>query len=265
MFRQADSLRDVHAYEVAAVEYERVIYEHPGTVVAAQAALGRADCLKMTGRYDEAASALEAVNTASLPDSTAYQVLLEGTLCAYLSHEPARAYARGEMIRHYFPDSASSRDVLLLRILSLNEMKKWKEAAAVYRQYEQRWGSYNAAMDPYRHIPRLKDPDKAEKLSAYLPFTGAGLFYAGDVKEGLLNMALQVGFIAFGAYSVLMERYITGVLIGVGGYAAFYHGGVRRARRLAELHNARAAMRFNALVRSGLMGLSPEKTTGSTE
>lgn len=252
-----DSLRDLHQYRRAAVEYERIIFLHPETESAARAALGKADCEKMLGLYDQAATGLEQVNMLSVSDpGLRYRILFEGMVTAYLAHDPSRAYGKQAMILHFFPDSAGSRDLMLLGILSLNEMHRWHQADTAYQRYMARWGGgYAAASSPYRHIPRLKDPDKAERLSAYLPFTGAGLFYAGDVKEGLLNMALQVGFIAFGTYSVLMERYITGVLIGVGGYAAFYHGGVRRARRVAELRNARESLRFNTLVRDGLMGV----------
>jgi len=267
LFRYADSLQGAGHYAVAAVEYERIIFERPGTTEAVLAALSKANCEKMLGRYDQAAAGLDAVNTAAVSDSLRYRVLFEGMVCAYLAHEPASAFSKQEMIAHYFPDSAASRDLLLLKVLCLNELKKWHQADTVYKRYMKLWGGgYVLASDPYLHLPKLKDPEKAERLSAYLPFTGAGLFYAGDVPEGLLNMALQVGFIAFGAYSVLAERYITGVLIGVGGYAAFYHGGVRRARRLAELHNERVSIGFNNLVRAGLMaaGTSAETSSGNS-
>jgi hypothetical protein len=257
VFHYADSLRDLHQYRLASVEYERVIFLHPEGEVAARAQLRKAGCEKMLGLYDQAATGLESVDVQQLADpGLRYRILFEGMVTAYLAHEPARALARQAVIVHDYPDSARSRDLMLLEILSLNEMQRWHEADTAYRRYMQLWrGGYDPARSPYAHIPKLKNPDKAENLSAFLPFTGAGLFYAGDAPEAILNMALQVGFIAFGAYSVLMERYITGILVGVGGYAAFYHGGVRRARHVAEMHNERASLRFNTLVRDGLMGV----------
>jgi hypothetical protein len=249
------------------VEYERVIFLHPEGEVAARAQLRKAACEKMLGLYDQAATGLESVDVQSLADTgLRYRILFEGMVTAYLAHEPARALARRSVIVHYFPDSARSRDLMLLGILSLNEMQRWHEADTAYGRYMRLWGGgYDPAWSPYNHIPKLKNPDKAENLSAFLPFTGAGLFYAGDAPEAILNMALQVGFIAFGAYSVLMERYITGILVGVGGYAAFYHGGVRRARRVAEMHNERESLRFNTLVRNGLMRVRAPREDSSGE
>lgn len=253
-FFYADSLQAAHSFRLAAVEYERIIFEHPGGVAAARAALEKARCEKMLGRYGKAADVLETVMLQGLPDSLQYPILFEGVVSAYLAHEPSRAYQRQQVLVHFFPDSAESHDLLLMKILSLNEMRRWHEADTVYRHYQQFWaGGYMVRADPYRHMPRLKDPEKAEKLSAYLPFTGAGLFYADDVSEGVLNVALQIGFIAFGAYSVLMERYIIGALIGVGGYAAFYHGGVRRAKAYTMLRNERVSLQFNTRVRKLLL------------
>lgn len=253
VFQRADSLFQAKNYTLARVEYERIIFENNSPGIRAEAGIKKADCLKMTGDYAEAASALNAVNISTLPDAVRYQILFQSALDAYLAHDPDDAFSGLERISHFYPDSAQKQDLLFLKILSLNELRRWKEADTVYQEFMTRFNHEASLSNPYLNIPKLKDPLKAEKLSAYLPFTGAGLFYAGDVKEGILNVVLQLGFISFGAYSMLMERYITGALIGVGGYAAFYKGGERRAKRFAEKNNEKKVIVFNTKVRNQLL------------
>lgn len=252
-FHFADSLYSAKNYALAAVEYERVAFENASPFIKTKALVDKANSLKMSGAYAEAAETLDDINLSNLNDSVQYAILFASALNAYLAHQPNEAFSKLENICYFHPDSAAKQDVLLMKILSLNEMQRWKEADTIFRQFITKYNQNGGPItNPYLSIPKMKDPDKAEKLSAYLPFTGAGLFYAGSVKEGLLSILLQVGFISFGAYSVLMERYITGVLIGVGGYAAFYKGGVRRARSLTEINNKKKTIAFNTQVRNVL-------------
>lgn len=260
-FHYADSLYHAGNFVLAAVEYERIIFESPSAQIKAEAALKKAGSLKLSGRFDEAASTLDAVHMMEVPDSLRYKMLFESALDAYLARQPNEAFSKLENICHFFPDSSDKHDIVMMKILSLNEMNRWKEARVLYSRFMLAYGPPESAFpDPYRHIPKLKDPDKAEKLSAYLPLTGAGLFYAGSITEGMLSLILQVSFISFGVYSIVLERYITGILIGVGGYAAFYKGGVRRARSLAETNNKKKAMAFNQAVKAQLLQAIKNRT-----
>jgi hypothetical protein len=218
VFHYADSLRGAGQYSLAAVEYERVIFEHPSPSVTAEAGMKRAACLKMENRY------------------------------------AAAAFSKLERLSYFYPGSAQKHDVLMMKILSLNELKQWQKADTLYRRFMLAFASDPVSYpDPYQQIPRLKDPEKAQRLAAYLPFTGAGFFYAGKVGEGLLNIGLQTGLIAFAVYSGLTAHYITGVLIGVGGYASFYKGGTRRVKWLVERSNERKTLDFNTRVRTLLL------------
>ncbi|TAN19460.1 MAG: tetratricopeptide repeat protein [Chitinophagaceae bacterium] len=256
IFDYADSIHHAGNYPLAAIEYERVAFENESPHIKAEATVKAATCMKMQGRYDEAASLLDAVNLEQLTDlPLKYRILFQYALNTYLAHELNTSFSTWQSLCHYFPDSSKNEDVLFMKILCLNELQQWKEADTLYKQLMEKYGPSEALPNPYLEIPKLKDPDKAEKLSAYLPFTGAGLFYAGNIPEGILSIVLQAGFIAFGGYSILMKRYITGVLIGVGGYAAFYHGGVRRAKWLAERYNEKKRIQFNAAVRNQLLSV----------
>ncbi|TAM98947.1 MAG: hypothetical protein EPN39_07690 [Chitinophagaceae bacterium] len=256
VFNYADSIRHAGNFTLATVEYERIAFENASPTIKAEATLKGADCMKMLKRYDEAASLLDAVNMENIPDpKLKYQILFQSLLNSYLAHEENSSFSKLASLCYYYPDSSHNKDVLFMKILCLNEMQQWKEADTIYRNFMTAFNHSAVPSNPYLKIPRLKDPEKAEKLSAYLPFTGAGLFYAGNVPEGLLSIALQASFAAFGAYSILMERYITGVLIGVGGYAAFYHGGTRRAKWLAEKYNEKKTIQFNTMIRNQLLAV----------
>lgn len=261
VFNYADSIRNSGNLSLAAVEYERVAFEDTSYRVKAEATLKGAECMKMQKKYSEAASLLDDINLENIPDpQIKYPIFFQSLLNSYLAHDVNTSYSKLISLCYYYPDSSQNKDILFLKILCLNEMQRWKEADTIYRQLMIAYNHSAEPENPYLHIPRLKDPEKAEKLSAYLPFTGAGIFYAGNIPEGLLSIALQAGFAAFGAYSILMERYITGILIGVGGYAAFYHGGVRRAKWLAEKYNEKKTIQFNTTVRNQILAIIKKGT-----
>ncbi|HEX5554401.1 MAG TPA: hypothetical protein VFX43_14240 [Chitinophagaceae bacterium] len=254
VFSYGDSIYRSSNYSLAAVEYERVIFEYQSPSIQAEAAIKRANCLKMLRRYEAAASTLDAINIANLSDSIRYEILFQSILDSYLAHEPNNSYSKLESLCHFYPISAQKPDILLMKILSLNELQRWNEADTVYKKLKSIYNVSNSSFsNPYLRIPKLKDPEIAEKLSAFLPFTGAGFFYAGDIKEGILNVALQIGLISFGGYSILMKRYITCIFIGIGGYAAFYKGGVRRVKRLVVKYNEKKTIAFNTAVRDQLL------------
>ncbi|MGH2644096.1 MAG: tetratricopeptide repeat protein [Chitinophagaceae bacterium] len=253
IFNYPDSIRYAGNLALATVEYERIVFESNSPIIKAEATIEAADCMKIQKKYDEAASLLDAMNTENIPDpKLKYQILFQSLLNSYLAHEVNSSFSKLTSLCYYYPDSSQNKDVLFMKILCLNEMQRWKEAGTIYRRFMITYNHSAALSDPYLKIPRRKYPEKAEKLSAFLPFTGAGMFYAGNIPEGLLSIAFQAAFAAFGAYSILMERYITGVLIGVGGYAAFYHGGARRAKWLAEKYNEKKTIQFNTTVRNQL-------------
>lgn len=253
-YNYADSLFHAGNYPLAAVEYERIIFENNNTEIQAEAALRKSECLKLQGKFSDAAEVLEEINTFKTSDTLRYKILLQSGLNSYLAKDANSSFSKIELLIHYYPDSANNKDLLLVKILALNELESWQDAAQVYNKFMLLYQKDNLTVqNPYLELPKLKNPEKAEKLSAYLPFTAAGIFYAGNFKEGLLNAGLQVGFIAFGVYNVFIGKYITAALIGVGGYAAFYNGGVRRARRLTELYNDKKTRNFNEKVKKQLL------------
>lgn len=256
LFRFADSIYQTKNYRLAALEYERIIFEDPAPSARAQAALGKAACLKAQQQYSSAAAYLNETSTVGIPDTLRFRILFQSALNAYLAHQPDQAYSKLEIISHFYPDSAERKDMFLLKILSLNEAQRWKEADTAYSRFIRTYyPNLPLQNNPYLKIPRLKNPETAEKLSAYLPLTGAGEFYAGNIPEGMLNALLQIGLLGFGAYNIIIQHYITGILIGAGGYASFYNGSKRRAKKLTELYNEKETLKFNTRVREQLMAL----------
>lgn len=251
----ADSLFSAGDYHRAALEYERIVFLNENAVVKGTAVLRKADCLKRLHEYREAQQYLERHYRASAPDSLRYEQLYQTALNAYLGENFNEAYFKLVTLSNLDSSRQRQKDILLLQILSLNELRKWKEADSIFRHMIALYAPGYDAADIYADIPKLKDPDKAEKLSTLLPFTGAGLIYAGKTGEGLLSAALQLGFIGFGGYCFLSHYYFTAVFIGVGGYASFYQGGIRRSKTLAIRYNEKKSTAFNTTARNQLLRL----------
>src|SRR5690242_9429755 len=209
VFGYADSLFGEGDYRRAALEYERIVFLYDAAPVEDAAVLRKADCLKHLYEYREAQQYLERHYRASAPDSVKYDELYQAALNAYLGENFNDAYFKLVTLDNLDSSHRRQKDILLLQILSLNELRKWKEADSIFRHMTALYAPGYETAEVYAHIPKLKDPDKAEKLSTLLPFTGAGLIYAGKTGEGLLSAALQLGFIAFGGYCVLSHYYFT--------------------------------------------------------
>lgn len=243
----ADSLYNKGLYFEASVYCERVLFTSESSPAAASAVLLKIQCYKQQQQYAKAARYIQSVQYLFSSDSLQQALSYETALAYYLAGEFENAIAVTDRAILRYPAKQVQNRANLIRILSLNELRRWPEAAAVYRQYKQS----DTIPDCYASLPRLKSEDKAEWLATFIP--GAGHFYAGAAGEGLVSIAIQALGIYYGVISWQQKHYISAWLIGGGVFGSFHLGGARRARQLVKNYNNRKAQAFNKAVREQIL------------
>lgn len=189
--------------------------------------------------------ALKRIPFFSISDSMQYEVSFAKATTAYLQKDFEFAKSELLQIEAFAPDSAQIIKSRYLSILNYNELKEWKKAhsiAVTWTNELQIPDSEKVAINEQldflyskKGLPKIKDPEKANLLSTYLP--GTGQLYAGYFWEGAANVTLQlIGFATIGL-GIYTKYYISGTIAGLTIYQRFYTGGTKRAGYLAEKRN----------------------------
>ena len=243
---------DEGAYRAASVEAERIYFEAETSHERAQAALARSWALKHLGEHQQARENLRRVSMRNLSPELEFRIHYERTLLHYLEGEFNDARNSLEQLRH-FVDKPEWQDLAeYLEILSLIELNRWDDAYSATEDYlESIEASFSADSVFKQDPPRLRDPDRAEILSSFLP--GAGLIYAGKPGGGLGNAAIQISALGWGVYNVLSGYYLTALFSGGGLFQAFYFGGIERAGVVANRHNEEETINYNAELTESLL------------
>lgn len=245
-------LMNNNEYRAASVVAERIYFEAETNLKRAQAVLARSWALKHLGEKRQARENLRRVSLRNVPPELEYRIHHERTLLQYLEGEFSDALNSLEQLRHF----VDNQDWLMLsgylEILLLAELERWDEAQKATENY---LDDLNASFptdsvftdDP----PQLKNPDRAEILSSFLP--GAGLIYAGNTPGGLGSAAMQLTALGWGAYNVVTGYYLTALFSGGGLFQAFYFGGIERAGSIARSYNQQMKADYNARITNNLL------------
>ncbi len=248
-----DSLVASGQYVAARVEYERVLFgsTEPDAVFAAS--VGKARCLKQQGLYAPAVTFLNGQLQSNLPDSLLYQLRYEQVLCAYLAGQFENTLSLVERLPYLHPDVPPAPMLLAVRVLALNELRRWPAADTAYHELAALVTANTLLPNPYRELPRLKSEKKAQWLSTFIP--GAGQLYAGRPGEAALSILIQSAGLYFGIASYINGYYLSAWGIGAGLFGSFHAGGVRRAEVLVRQRNQQRANAFNAQLRQQVVEL----------
>lgn len=235
-FAKADSLFKNGVHDQAALEYERVIFLSQDPDVVNLALYKKGLCLKEQKKHIEAYHTLNRANLFLEQDSINFNIRYEIALNAYLANDYPTALSQLAQIEYFFKDNGYNK-VLFLHILVLNELMRWDEAKVKYEQLEQIYDVGTSSEEAYAFLDKLKlkNPDKAENLSYFLP--GVGQMYAGYFFKGLVSGFLQALCVAYGAYGIYEGYFFSGGVAGIGLFWAFYSGGARHAKYLAQKKN----------------------------
>jgi TM2 domain-containing membrane protein YozV len=238
-----DSLSMAGKYKEAGIAYEYAIYKgghKPDSL--AQLVLKRAYAYKFCNEFEKAFSSLQRIDIYELTDSMANTVLYESALNALLSGRPDQCLSKLEETK-LFQLQTHRKQVLLLEIFALNEMRQWDLAHSKFLQFSDEFKvTYE---DPYlnKSAYKMKNPDKANNISYFLP--GVGQMYAGHFWKGVFSGFINLATLAFAGVSFWNGYYLSGAFTGITFFYIFYNGGGRYAQVLTEQHNEQKAKRFN--------------------
>ena len=256
----ADSLLATNQYFEAGIAYERVLFESTDTAAIHKAVLGKVLSLKQLGRYSTAVTFINSQFSNGYPESVRYQLRYQQILCAYLAGQFENTRSLIERLPVEHPGAPYSPLLGCIRVLTLNELHRWPEAAVAYREAIARSGADTTQDDPYRQLPKLKKENKAQWLSTFLP--GAGQLYAGKPGEAILSILVQSAGVYFGVTSFLNAYYLSAWGVGAALFGSFHAGGIRRAQALVRQYNQRQISAFNQRVKTQLLQqYSPETTS----
>ncbi len=256
--RQAEDLYQAGQYFQAAIAWERVLFESTDPQLQLTAVLGKTECLKQQAAFDAAVAFLEGWQAYPFPDSALARVHSQQVLCTYLGGHFENVLSLVDRWSYVHAGASPDPWLVVLKILSLNELQRWKEAGETYRALLAAGQLVSPSPglptpDLYAEIPRLKSVSKAQALSTFIP--GAGQFYAGRPGEALFSIFVQAAGIYIAVVSFNQGYYVSAWLIGAALFGAFHMGGVRRAEVLVEQYNRKKILAFNEKLKAQLLAL----------
>lgn len=248
---RADSLYAAGRYFEASIAWERILFENDNKEQQLTAVLGKTECLKQQGLFDQAVIFLEGWQAYPFPDSSLARIHYQQILCTYLGGHFENVLSLADRWPYAHAGRPLPPFLEVLKILSLNELQRWKEAGDTYRSFRAARHIPDTFPDPYTRLPHLKSVTRAQWLSTFIP--GGGQFYAGRPGEAIFSILVQAAGVYFAILSFEQHYYVSAWLVGAALFGAFHMGGVRRAEVLVQRYNRKKTLAFNARVKEQLL------------
>jgi hypothetical protein len=255
IFNNPDSLYQAGNLSLAAVAYEKKIFDLQNTNLAENASdidlcyARLAEIARYTQDYALAYSHLSRIQTDSI--AALLDIGYKKVFYSYLAGDFATSELEAQLARS--PNIQDLRIDALLA-LSLNELSKWEEAYEICRKslypgWQATTPEKISVCDSlYTHKPKFKKAKKAEILN--LVFPGAGYAYIGRTKDALVSAGLQVFSVGLAGLFVWQKLYATAGLIGLGLYAKFRQGSAGRVVNLTREVNDRKKYHYNTALKN---------------
>lgn len=241
-----------------ALRLEREIYAAPSVDAANRAIMAKVEVRKAQRLYAEAATEMMRVYTYALDDELLGEYYYQRALCSYLAADFEASLAATSEARLYLTDTTALTRMYLVEALAAGEVGDWERSRqAAIGYWADASDEQRAALDSlYDTAPKVLNPMVAWWLGL---IPGVGHFYAGEVGSGLLSLAVNGAFVAFGVGEIGATHYLSAWLGAGGVLSTTYMLGQERARMFAERRNERVLRRFNDSLREILLAetLSP--------
>ncbi|TRX55992.1 hypothetical protein FNH22_17680 [Fulvivirga sp. M361] len=249
--KYADSLLTAGYTQVAAVEYERVLFETQDPEVRNEAILKKAFCYKLLGQYNEAYQNLLRANLFDENDSINDRLRYESVLTAFMASKYNDSYNQYVQFKYYSKDTALVDQAKVIAVLALNEQQKWGLASELVSELNE---SYSLKLDTAELFavskrPKIRNLKKQQLATTFFP--GYVLVREGQVTSGLLSFTLKSGIVFSTFYHIIDKLYFTALLSG-GMYNVFYAGSTEHAIESIKVNNQKKITRFNEKVSNSL-------------
>lgn len=225
-----DSLFSKGEFELAALAFEYQAFSAVDKDSSSEFLFKKANCYKAIGEYQRSLEVLNRIRTndRDLKKRLGY----ESALMYYLTDSYQLSY--NELLKLKLQSKEFDPSIAQLEVLNLFALGKWEEAKSLIVADTVN-GASGIAEYVFAGKIKYKDPEKAYKLSLFLP--GIGQMYSGHFFKGVVSAGGQAGLVAFSALSIYNGYFWTGGMTGVAFFYTFYLGGARYAKDLAIKHN----------------------------
>ncbi len=250
------------SFRKAGIFYEKGYFLSDDSELKAKILIKKSDCLLSESSFAGASRVLSRISYSGISDTIIVLARQKSALAAYLNSDFRLAESHLLQVTSLVEDSSLTLKLLPLYALVLNEQQKWTEARQLLGRYIRR--SINSGekelvlnqLDELygpKTIPRLKDPEKAKKLSTIFP--GVGYFYAGAWQEGIWNVTLQGLGLGLTGLGIFYRYYFTSAFVSITIFQKFYSGGINRSAFHARKWNYEKSRDFNGQTRDFILAL----------
>lgn len=223
---------------------ERQIFESSDKNTRYQLILQKAFILKENGRPKEALRTLDRIPYQSMAPDVGLETAYNMALLHFAQNQFQDAQRYLSDCYYYFDAAQTDTRVQFLQILIFNVVGDYDDAKELLGELNQHCRKPVNADSAYQEIFSLKNPEKAQRLSAYLP--GLGQWYNGNFWRGVNSFLLHAATVTYMIYCGTNKLYLNGIFSGLNLFAAFYSGGKRNAYALSIQKQQYAINQLNA-------------------
>jgi len=246
-------LFDANEFQLAALAYERSIFQDEFPSLKNEILLRKTHCLKALKRYEDGYKNLLRADLYTDSDSLNFAMRYELVLNAYLSEHYDIAENHLKQLNHFVTSEELKQKVAFLEILTLNEQMKWKEARGKLESFsDDRNLDFNIdSLYYFTDKPKIRDLKKTASIATF----GSGILQIREGKpiDGLLSMSIRAGLLYLAVDQFRKHYFFSGSFSAVGVYFLFYQGAVKYALELTKKGNKRKIAKYNYRIKHALL------------
>ncbi len=234
-------------YSGAITEYQRALFYNPRTPYKGYIWTKLALANEALTHFDIAASFYRKALLLPLPRQLKNKLRFRLALSYVRAGKFPLATLELMKLNHQIPDAHIRQTVTAFQLMVLILQNQWKQAYQTLKQLQTLWSHNPEAASVLHQLeiplaelaqhPRLKSPTTAQRLSTVLP--GLGQMYAGDWKNGLNALLINVGTTYLLWQSLTIRSYLDLVLLGSFVWWRYYEGNRVRTALIVEERNTR--------------------------
>lgn len=271
LFEVAQQFAENGSKKRAVLEYERIAFLTDSPAEKVLARIRKAEVLGQMYAYEKALKTLLSTPPMFIGDSLKAEYLKKTAFFAILNENFRLAEGQFKRLHFEIEDKSLYQDIILLEVTNQVQLKQFHQADSLLVDHIQNQEFREAITDSLiaisnnlfsrENLPRIKNPEKAERLSTFIP--GAGQMYAGYVMDGLQSIFFQLASLSVAAYFGYYGYYFTGYFGGLAVFQKFYFGGKTRAAYLARKRTKAEMADFNNDLKKLLDIIAEKKAAGN--